>query len=771
MALSIYDKVIQALAQAENHNSHLMVKPEVILWLDPDNQWGDVIAVLQASLPQLLILGNYDPSLKTGPAIWLKCMIARLLPEANWDAEAIPIVYMPNVAKSDLKNVENAVFNFQPLLEYQYTGTLFLQDNGPEWSILAFVENPLSGLGIKVAKDTATKDALKKTLSTIFQDKDVFTGKNFIDADYLNNQLFPNIIPTILKWLCKGEAFFQSMDVGKRAVFTQLCQSQYDFEPDPKNIKAIAEKLGTQKNAWKHVWQLYATAPHKYTEIEALLRLAKPTDLGTGIFALPEESWPQVNEQKEKILGDGLEKAAKLDHNKALTALNGLETEHAPRRHWVWCELGKSPLAAALHNLVVMASISRKNYASASINDLKNYYITEGYRIDQAMRQALAAVKSDKDKALIKGIIHLFYQPWLETLTNKFQKFVEADASIFTSQTAREETESYVLFVDAFRYELAEAFKERLVENKYKVQLDNSWSAIPSLTPTAKPNVSPIATLVSTQSKITEFRPQLQNGKDLQTAVFREALKTKDYKHVTHPNDIQSDGKHWQEIGDIDTKGHAEQADMVRRVEELFGQVQEALDNAFDRGIKRIKIVTDHGWLLLPGGLPKTQLNVGLTETRWGRCALIKEGASTNLLHLPWRWDPSVFIAYAPSISFFKANEEYAHGGISIHECLVPTMYIENPNASTVEATIKGINWINLTCQIMTTEVPEGYTVDVRTKYNDAKTSIVLTQNKQLKENKVKLMVDDAAEAQAAIIVLLDENERIINKQATTVGG
>lgn len=67
--------------------------------------------------------------------------------------------------------------NFQPLLEYQYTGTLFLQENGKEWSILAFVENPINGLGIKVAKDNATKDALKKTLPSIFQDREVFAIK------------------------------------------------------------------------------------------------------------------------------------------------------------------------------------------------------------------------------------------------------------------------------------------------------------------------------------------------------------------------------------------------------------------------------------------------------------------------------------------------------------------------------------------------------------------------------------------------------------------
>jgi hypothetical protein len=771
MAKSIYDKVVNALKQAENHNSNVMVKPEVILWPDPENQWCDVIEVLQESIPHLLIYGNFELSKKQGPAIWLKCMIAKVLPEANWDAEAIPIVYLPGVAKSDLRNVENAVFNFQPLLEYQYTGTLFIQENGREWSILAFVENPINGLGIKVAKDNATKDALKKTLPTIFRDREVLANKTIIDADYLNNQLFPDIIPTILKWMCKGDVLLNTMGAGKQEVFINLCKSQYEFEPDHKNIKAIAEKLGSQKNSWKYVWQLYATAPNKYPEIEALLRLAKPADLGIGFFASPDESWPQVNELKEDALVHTLTKAAKQDAVEALATLQDLEKEHSVRRNWVWFELGKSPMADALHYLFQMASKANEAFSSTSVEAIKNYYTGEGFLVDQNMRKALAAVKSENDKTIVRSIIHLFYQPWLENITNKFQKLVELDANIFTNQIAVAETETFVLFVDAFRYELAEEFCKRLEKQKLKVSLQAGWSAIPSLTPTAKPNVSPISTAVSIQSGIAEFRPQLQNGKDLLTQVFRDALKTPDFKLVTNANDIQGEGKYWQEIGDIDTKGHEEQADMVKRIEELFDQVQEALDVAFEKGIKRIKIVTDHGWLLLPGGLPKTQLNVGLTETRWGRCALIKEGATTDLLHLPWRWNPSIFIAYAPGISFFKVNEEYAHGGISVHECLVPTLIIENPNVLNIEAEVKVVKWINLKCTIQTSDLPDGYSVDIRTKYNDAKTSIVLSKSKTLNGNTATLMVDDGAESQAATIVLLDENKRILDKKPTTVGG
>ena len=129
MTQSIFDKVILALKQAENHNSSVMIKPEVILWPDPEHQFSEVITVLQESLPQLMDYGSIAPELRQGPAIWLKCMITRMLPEANWGIDETPIVYLPGVSKADLRNVENAVFNFQPLLEYQYTGTLFLQEN------------------------------------------------------------------------------------------------------------------------------------------------------------------------------------------------------------------------------------------------------------------------------------------------------------------------------------------------------------------------------------------------------------------------------------------------------------------------------------------------------------------------------------------------------------------------------------------------------------------------------------------------------------------
>jgi hypothetical protein len=773
MAESIFDKVKQALKQAENHNSNLMVKPEVILWLDPDNQWTDVIEVLQGELPQLLIYGDYAPSKKQGPSIWIKCMVAKMLPEANWNADQTPIIYLPGFSKNDFRNVEEAGLNLQPLIEYQYTGVLFLQENGKEWTILAFLENPINGLGLKVAKDNATKEALKKSLPVTFQDADVFQGRSILNADFLNNLLFPDLTPNILKWMCKGDIFLQQMDAVRREVFINLCINQYEFEPDHRDIISIARKLGEQKGNWRYIWQMYANAPKKYPEIEEFLRSAKPDDLGVGVFALPEESWPQVNELAEDKLLSDLTKVASLHPKEATLKLISLEDANRKRIGWIWNELGKSPLVNSLHFLVEMAKICTNAFPISSIEELKDYYTSKGIHADQSMRKALASVKSEKDKKAIKSIIKVIYQPWLELITNQFQTLVTKKADIFTKQLAKEEEESYLLFVDAFRYELAEEFCKRLEKLKYKVDLFNGWSAIPSLTPTAKPNISPIAKSVSTVSEISEFRPQLINGKDLQTAAFREQLSANGFKYISNSNDIDSSVKSWQEIGDIDTKGHEEQSDMVKRIDELFEQVLETIEVAFEKGVKRIKIVTDHGWLLMPGGLPKTQLNAGLAETRWGRCAIIKDGAKTDLLHLPWRWNSNIFIAYAPGINFFKMNEEYAHGGISIHECLVPEIIIENPNALDIDADFKEVKWVNLKCAIQTTNVPDGFKIDIRTKYNDDSTSVldVSSKAKKVVGNMVTLLIDDAFEYQSATIVLLDTNDRILNKKPTTIGG
>ena len=70
---SVLKKFVQALYQVARHNANVMVKPELILWPDPERQWESVIPSIQKEYAALMIFGKYQPDIKQGPAIWIKC--------------------------------------------------------------------------------------------------------------------------------------------------------------------------------------------------------------------------------------------------------------------------------------------------------------------------------------------------------------------------------------------------------------------------------------------------------------------------------------------------------------------------------------------------------------------------------------------------------------------------------------------------------------------------------------------------------------------------
>src|SRR5690606_9861939 len=125
-----------------------------------------------------------------------------------------------------------------------------------------------------------------------------------------------------------------------------------------------------------------------------------------------------------------------------------------------------------------------------------------------------------------------------------------------------------------------------------------------------------------------------------------------------------------------------------------------------------------------------TSLHKDLVESRWGRCALIKEGVETKLMHLPWTWNPQTYIAYAPGISFFKRNESYAHGGISIHECLTPIISIHPKTTYTVsKGEIQNIQWRGMRLYVHTSGANEQFKIDIRTKSSDSSSSIIFSHS------------------------------------------
>ena len=104
--MKIIDSLIKAIRSAAIFNPEIQVAPACILWPDRDRQWEPVIPILQVELPELWVLGDYAPDKQTGPAIWLRCMIAEKT-EIPATKPPVAILYLPGVSRQDLRAVEN----------------------------------------------------------------------------------------------------------------------------------------------------------------------------------------------------------------------------------------------------------------------------------------------------------------------------------------------------------------------------------------------------------------------------------------------------------------------------------------------------------------------------------------------------------------------------------------------------------------------------------------------------------------------------------------
>jgi hypothetical protein len=151
---------------------------------------------------------------------------------------------------------------------------------------------------------------------------------------------------------------------------------------------------------------------------------------------------------------------------------------------------------------------------------------------------------------------------------------------------------------------------------------------------------------------------------------LKKLLKDEGWTVLDQHDNGNGNGNAWCESGDIDHEGHNRGWKLSRHIEVLIREIRDRIAALLDAGWDSVRVVTDHGWLLLPGGLPKVELASGLTDTKWGRCASLKVGASTNARLFPWFWNPNQHFVLADGISCFRKGEEYAHGGLSLQECL-----------------------------------------------------------------------------------------------------
>ena len=777
--MTLLQRIIESLTKSSAYNRSVQIPPAAILWTDKEGIWESVIPLLRKEIPYLVSLGAFDIEKCQGPAIWIKCAVAGTLPEANIPDGAIPVIYLPGVSRSDLRAIESCPRHLQPLAELQYRGVFWSQVNAKDWTVNAFLCSKHGGLGLPVLQDQATQAALLRALAAgELLPRLVAEFKNkTLDAAFFDALIAPNPVKDILAWMNYPEGKKQDWKGGRWDIFVDRCRKDYAFHPDQDGELVAAEKLAAHAGVWAEVWEFYGDAYGRFPKVYELLeRVNPPATLFEDV-----SGYPKANTQKEEELRASLLKLANLSLEKARESLLAEEDHHADRRNWLWNRMGFTPLANALQHLAIIAHLAERIPNGNSLEDIGASYRDELWKIDLAALDALACVHAKQDALAVQSALQALYVPWLEKAALRFQQVVQNLNGLGSGLGISEPKHHYqvgqcIVFVDGLRYDLAVRLTDLLESLGVDVRLQVAWTTIPAVTASGKAWVSPVASKIKGKADSTGFEASVaENDKPLSTYNFRKLLEENGWEVLSSHQTGDPNNRAWTECGDLDHYGHEHGLKLARDLVSQLKAILERIEELLEAGWGQIRIVTDHGWLLVPGGMPKVELQKFDTESLWGRCAVLKDHSQGTPLSFGWSWCPEVIVAMAPGIGSFVAGSEYGHGGLSLQESLIPIIDIipkaGSPALQSVE--IKSALWQGLRCRVEISPTLPDVKADIRTKAAMASSSVVSTP-KPCIEGHASLVLDadrDDMMGTTASIVILDQSGQVLQKMATTIGG
>lgn len=679
--------------QALRFNPSLESAPVAVLWTDERCDWLGVLPQLQSAMPELFALGPLQPAVRTGPGIWLRMVADRAAGDLRPDQ--VPVIYLPGVGngslRTDLRMLKDDP-QLAPLAELQYRGIFWRQENTKDWTLRAFFESKRNGLGLPVKSDHETLSALKQALPRLLGRSLVTMEGRSIDLAFLDEILNPNPADDVLRWMADPEGL-QKEKGEDWPSFVASSRQRYGIDLGKGSLVAAATVLqARESDAAFRLWEKFVLRPEEQTGLYEVFKAVPRPDLLSGA-----DRYPRENDADEQALVHALREASKLDASAAATKILELDAQHSSRRETVWARMGKAPLAETLQPLAAVARALQQPVVGGSVAHQAAAYSTEGWKVDSAAMAALSIAQVAGCEDCVEPALAAVYRPWLQRAAEAFQQRVQVDGyparaiDVVPNGTA-------LLFVDGLRLDLARQLELELTKAGLNIDLQHRFTSVPSVTSSGKVWCSPGFAAARVSENATGFDPTLRvadSDGDYTAERLRRAIQAQDVVVLDLDAPAPAGGVGWAEfLDDIDADGHNKGLRLAEEAPRHLAKLAKTIQRLLHAGWKRVRIVTDHGWLLLPGGLPKVELHAKLTETKWSRCAVLKDGAQgVEAIVLPWSYGPEVRIALAPGIGAFRAGKVYDHGGLTLQESVVPMLDVTPEEPVPGRPALKALSW------------------------------------------------------------------------------
>lgn len=767
-------RALDAAADAFERGVHWRA---AVLWPDPENQFSGSFELLRAGLAPrslaLYCLGSYTPAAGIGPAIWLRTLLDADLPGASPPPDSIPIFLLPGLSAAALRHPQTLAKADRPLAELQYRGTIFRnRRQARDWTVGPFLRSPEQGLGLDIATDARTDEAAATALSALlaYPLADL-PARRLVAEDFLR-LIEPDEIRSLLAWIADPNAGRTERTAEAWESFRALAKGTYGIDVTAKGARQTAvERLAKGEGAWRRVLTRVDENPEQFRAVcEELRRAEQPALPGLGE---PARGTSDENQHQERLLAAALLAAADLPHGEAATRVLALQDEHRYRRTTRWGKLGEAPLARVLEPLARLAAGVRDPVPGGDVLGLAQAYADDAYAVDLALLDSLAG--AGPRGGIVTAIARTLYWPWVDALATRFRDALEADGTSARAKPLTVAPGTCLLFVDGLRYDIGRRLADRLAASE-AVRLSWRLAPVPTVTATAKPLVTPVADAIRDVGRADLFLPlESSSGRPADTACLVAAMRARGIQVVPKgeaPAPSAPDAIGWAECGNLDHDGHSMGERLATRVEGEIEVIDHRVQALRQAGWPRVRIITDHGWLLVPGGLPKASIPAStLQNTAWSRVARLADGAAPEAATLPWHWDEHVRIIVPPGAHAFRAGEAYAHGGVSLQESVVPDIVVGgDAPMMAADARISAIAWRRYKLTVTLDREALGHEVEVRRVKRDPG-SRVAAEILSREGPRFDLRIDpDLDEETPIVVVLLDAHGSVVDARKTAIG-
>ena len=235
MSETVLDRLMARLGEALDHNENVQEAPVALIWPDGGSYWSPVVERVRERAP-VLTFGKYEPESATGPAYWLRCVVAATI---DLDLpDGTPVVYLPGVAREALRAIEACPPQIAPIAELQYRGQWFSHRNGKDWTVRAFLVDSERGLGLRIADDSETAKALGLALGPFLDQPVAGLDNQYLDEDFFLSLVHPDPVQNLLDWIDDPEAFRKRVDDEAWTAFVAAMQSRHTPSTPRRKVRS-----------------------------------------------------------------------------------------------------------------------------------------------------------------------------------------------------------------------------------------------------------------------------------------------------------------------------------------------------------------------------------------------------------------------------------------------------------------------------------------------------------------------------------------------------